>query len=67
MSVSVVPKKCCGQEFTLCFSLGINFHRLILEHGYLTGQIKNSKTLMMLLFKTVCNVCVAVCLHMYIV
>jgi len=65
MSVSVLPKKCCGQEFTLCFFLGINFHCLILEHGYLEGHIKSSETLMMLQFKTVCNVCVAVCLHMY--
>jgi len=34
MSVSVLPKKCCDQEFTLCFFVSINFHCLILEHGF---------------------------------
>jgi hypothetical protein len=49
----LLPKKCCDQEFTLCFFLIINFHCLFLEHGH----IKNSGT--------ICNVCVAVCLDMY--
>jgi len=49
---------------SLCV-FGINFHCLILGHGYLQGHVKNYGTLMMLQFKTICNVCVAVCLHMY--
>ena len=65
MSVSVLPKKCYVQEFTLCFFLGINFHCLTLEDGYLQGHIKNSGTLMMLQFKAICIVCVAVCLDVY--
>jgi hypothetical protein len=65
MSVSVLPKKCCDQEFALFFFLSINFHCLILEHGYLQGHIKNSGTVMMLQVKAVCYVCVVVCLDMY--
>ena len=45
--------------------LSINFHCAILEHGYIQGHIKNSGTLMMLQFKIICNVYVAVCLDMY--
>ena len=56
ISVSVLPKKHCDQEFILCFFLSINFHCLILEHGYLQGHIKNSGTLMMLQFKDICTV-----------
>jgi hypothetical protein len=64
-SVSVVPKKCCVQEFTLCFFISINFHCLILERGYLQGHIKNSGTVMILQLNTICNVCVSACLDMY--
>ena len=35
-----LPKKSYYQEFTLCIFLGINFHCLILEHGYVQGHIK---------------------------
>ena len=53
LSVSVLPKKYYDQEFTLCFFLSINFHCLILEHGYLQSHIKNSGTVMMLQFKII--------------
>jgi hypothetical protein len=63
--VLVLPKKCCDQEFALCFFLSTSFHRLILEHGYLLCHIKNSGTLIMLQFITIHNVYVAVFLDMY--
>jgi hypothetical protein len=61
----VLAEKSCDQEFTLCFFLGINFHCLILEHVYAQGHIKNIGNLMMLKFKTICNVCLAVFLDVY--
>jgi hypothetical protein len=61
----VLPNKFYYQEFTLCVFHVINFHCLILERGYVQGHLNNSGTLMMLQFKTICNVCVAVFLDVY--